>query len=100
MIPLSHLLLAAFALFAIGGTAVVLRRNIIVVLMGIELMLNAVNLSFIAFARYLDDGAGHMFVLMIFVVAAVEVAVGMAIIVNMFKLRQTISLDNLRELRA
>ena len=100
MIPLSHLLLVAFALFSIGAAAVVLRRNILVVLMGIELMLNAVNLSFVSFARYFDDGAGHMFVMMIFVVAAVEVAVGMAIVVNMFKLRQTISLDNLRELRA
>ncbi|MCK6527795.1 NADH-quinone oxidoreductase subunit NuoK [Myxococcota bacterium] len=99
MIPLAHLVFFASVLFVLGALAVVLRRNVIVVLMGIELMLNAVNLSFIGFSRYFADQAGHVFVLMVFVVAAVEVGVGIAIIVSLFKLRHTVSIDQFDQLR-
>jgi len=97
--PLEHLLAAAFVMLVIGATGVAVRRNLLVILMSIELMLNAVNLAFIGVARELGDHAGHVMVLMIFVVAAVEVAIGMAIVVNMFRHRDSISVDNFDLLR-
>jgi len=92
--PLEHLLGFAFALLVTGLAGVLIRRNLIVVLMSIELMLNGVNLAFISFAYELGDHGGHVMVLMVFVVAAVEVAVGMAIVVNMFRQRRSISVDS------
>ena len=97
--PLEHLLMLAFLLFAIGAAGVMIRRNILLVMMSIELMLNAVNLVFIGFARSLVDNGGHVMVMMIFVVAAVEVAVGMAIVVNMYRQRRTIGVDAFRAMR-
>ncbi len=97
--PLEHLLILAFLLFAIGAAGVVLRSNILLVMMSIELMLNAVNLVFIAFAHSLADNGGHVMVMMIFVVAAVEVAVGMAIVVNMYRQRRTIGVAAFRAMR-
>ena len=91
--PLNHLLLFAFLMFATGVGGVITRRNLLVVLMSVELMLNAVNLAFISFARYLGDQGGQVMVLMVFVVAAVEVAVGMAIVINMFRRRQSMNID-------
>ena len=99
IMPLSHLILVAFVLFSLGVMGVMIRRNIIVVLMSIELMLNAVNMVFISFSRYLGDDSSHILVLMVFVVAAVEVAVAVAIIINMFKLRRSVSIDRFSELR-
>ena len=99
MIPLGHLILVACVLFALGALGAILRRNVIVVLMSIELMLNAVNLSFVSFSRYVGDQAGHLFVLMVYVVAAVEVGVGIAIIVSMFKLKNSISIDQYNTLK-
>jgi len=93
MIPLEQLIALSFVLLCIGAAGVLMRRNLLVVLMSIELMLNATNLAFVAVARALGDTAGHVMVLMIFVVAAVEVAVGMAIVVNMFRQRDSISVD-------
>jgi len=97
--PLEHLLAVAFVLFIMGGAGVLARRNILIVMMSIELMLNAVNLVFIAFARTLADNGGHVMVMMIFVVAAVEIAVGMAIVVNMYRQRQDIGVDSFRIMR-
>ncbi len=97
--PLEHLLAIAFVLFAIGGAGVLARRNILIVMMSIELMLNAVNLVFVSFARTLADNGGQVMVMMIFVVAAVEIAVGMAIVVNMYRQRQTIGADGFRLMR-
>ena len=91
--PLNHLLMFSFLLFATGCAGVITRRNLIVVLMSIELMLNAVNLAFVSFARFFGDQGGQVMVLMIFVVAAVEVAVGMAIVINMFRRKQSMSID-------
>jgi len=97
--PLEHLLFVAFVLFATGGAGVLARRNILVVMMSIELMLNAVNLVFVAFARSLGDNGAHVMVMMIFVVAAVEIAIGMAIVVNMYRQRQSIGADAFRIMR-
>ena len=97
--PLEHLLIIAFVLFATGAAGVLTRRNLLIVMMSIELMLNAVNLVFIAFAHTLADNGGHVMVMMIFVVAAVEIAVGMAIVVNMYRQRRTIGADAFRLMR-
>jgi len=97
--PLDHLLIVAFALFVVGAAGVMVRRNLIVVLMSIELMLNAVNLAFVSFSRQLVDHDGQVMVLMIFVVAAVEVAIGMAIVVNMYRQKRSISVDVFHSMR-
>ena len=98
-VDLSHLILVSFVLFTLGVLGVIIRRNILVVLMSIELMLNAVNLSFISFSRFAVDDSAHILVLMVYVVAAAEVAVAVAIIINMFKLKKTVSIDGFAELR-
>jgi NADH-quinone oxidoreductase subunit K len=102
-VPLNaYLILSAF-LFTMGAIGVVVKRNPIVMFMCIELMLNAVNLSFLAFARYqtdlLSQVAGHVFVLFVFGVAAAEVAVGLGIITVMFRLRESIDVDEVTLLR-
>jgi NADH-quinone oxidoreductase subunit K len=97
--PLTFLLTVALVLLCIGAVGVVVRRNLLVVLMSVELMLNGVNLAFVSVARALGDGTGHVMVLMVFVVAAVEVAVGMAIVVNMYRQRRSIDLDSFHTMR-
>ena len=97
--PLDHLLVVAVTLLLTGAAGVLLRRNLLVVLMSIELMLNAVNLAFVSFARELGDNDAHVMVLMIFVVAAVEVAIGMAIVVNMYRQRRSIFVDDFHSMR-
>ncbi|GIV10081.1 MAG: NADH-quinone oxidoreductase subunit K [Fimbriimonadales bacterium] len=102
-VPLNaYLILSAF-LFVMGAIGVVVKRNPIVMFMCIELMLNAVNLSFLAFARYQTDllaqVSGHVFVLFVFGVAAAEVAVGLGIITVMFRLRESIDVDEVTLLR-
>lgn len=97
--PLEHLLGVAFVLFSIGATGVMVRRNLLVVLMSIELMLNATNLAFVSVSHEMGDTAGHVMVLMIFVVAAVEVAIGMAIVINMYRQRDSISVDAFTTMR-
>lgn len=89
----------SLVLFLLGVLGVIIRRNLLVILMSLELMLNAVNLALIAFARHHGNTEGHLLSMMIFVVAAAEVAIGIAIIVNLFKHRQTISLDRFVALR-
>jgi NADH-quinone oxidoreductase subunit K len=99
MISLSHYLVLAAALFTLGVMGVFVRRNAIVIFMCIELMLNAVNLTFIAIARYLHGLEGQIFVFFVMTVAAAEVAVGLAIIVVVFRRRETIRLDEIHVLR-
>ncbi|HDH24905.1 MAG TPA: NADH-quinone oxidoreductase subunit NuoK [Actinobacteria bacterium] len=89
----------AAALFVIGALGLLIRRNAIVMFMCIELMLNAVNLTFIAAGRQLRDLTGQLAVFFVLVVAAAEVVVGLAIIVAVFRNRQTTSVDELHELR-
>jgi NADH-quinone oxidoreductase subunit K len=95
MITLSHYLVLAAALFALGTMGVFVRRNAIVIFMCIELMLNAVNLTFIAFSRYLQTLDGQIFAFFVMTVAAAEVAVGLAIIVVIFRNRETVRVDEI-----
>ena len=92
------LLLSAF-LFCIGATGVLTRRNPLVVLLSLELMLNAGNLALIAFSRMLGDGEGQIFALIVMVVAACEVVVGLGLIVAMFRRRLPIDVDEVAEMR-
>lgn len=89
----------AGVLFSIGSAAVLLRRNAIVAFMGVELMLNAANLAFVAFSRMYGNVDGQVMAFFIMVVAAAEVVVGLAIIVALYRTRQSISLDIPAELK-
>ncbi|WP_454851493.1 NADH-quinone oxidoreductase subunit NuoK [Promicromonospora soli] len=94
----NYVVLAA-ALFAIGATTVLLRRNAIVVFMGVELMLNATNLAFVTFARMHGDVTGQVLAFFVMVVAAAEVVVGLAIIVTIFRTRRSASVDDVNLLK-
>ncbi len=98
-VPINHFLILAAILFGLGVVGVVSRRNAIIIFMSIELMLNAVNLTFISFSNYLNDIEGQIFVFMVMVVAAAEVAVGLAIIVAIFRLRETVHVDDIKLLK-
>lgn len=98
-IPISHFLILSAILFSLGVIGVTIRRNAIVIFMSIELMLNAVNLTFLAFSNYLNNVEGQIFVFMVMVVAAAEVAVGLAIIVAIFRLRETVHVDDIKLLK-
>lgn len=97
MIPISWYLIFAAALFCIGLFGVLARRNAIAILMGIELMLNAVNVNLVAFWRYATPEKinGQVFAVIVFAVAAAEVAVGLAIFISVYRLRGTISADEI-----
>ena len=95
MVSLNSYLVLSAVLFAIGVLGVLIRRNAVVIFMSIELMLNAVNLTLIAFSRYLNSMDGHVFVFMVMAVAAAEVAVGLAIIVAIFRTKGTINADEI-----
>ncbi len=98
-VPVSWYLVLSAMLFAIGAAGFVLRRNIITVFMCIELMLNAVNLTFIAFSHELKSVHGHIFTFFVMVVAAAEAAVGLAIILTVFKNRSTLNIDEVSTLK-
>jgi NADH-quinone oxidoreductase subunit K len=97
MIPLSWYLVLSAALFSIGLFGVLARRNAIAILLGIELMLNAVNVNLVAFWRYGDPAvmAGQVFAIIVFAVAAAEVAVGLALVISVYRRRNTIVADEL-----
>lgn len=99
MIPLSHLLALSITLFGLGAAGFVLRKNIITIFMSVELMLNAVNLAFLAFARHLGQVDGHIFVFFVIVVAAAEAAVGLAIIIAVSRHRDTLNIDELDSMK-
>jgi NADH-quinone oxidoreductase subunit K len=100
MIVLSHYLVLAAILFAIGVVGIFLnRKNLIVLLMAIELMLLAVNMNFVAFSHYLNDLAGQLFVFFILTVAAAESAIGLAILVVLFRNLSTIDVDEIDGLK-
>jgi NADH-quinone oxidoreductase subunit K len=94
----SYYLVLAAVLFGIGAVGLLVRRNVLVMFMCVELMLNAVNLTFVAFAKALNDAAGQVLVFFTLVVAAAEVAVGLAIIVAIFRRRRAATADDLRAL--
>ena len=93
MVPLGHYLVLSAILFAIGTTGVFLRRNLITVLLSIEIMLNAVNLTFIAFGRTLGAVEGQIIMFFVVTVAAAEAAVGLALVIAMFRHRETLVPD-------
>jgi NADH-quinone oxidoreductase subunit K len=105
MITLADYLIVSGILFATGFAGVMLRRNLIIILMSLELMLNAANLSLVAFSRYRVDASGlpnynaQVFVFFVITVAAAEVAVGLAIIVALYRMRQTTDVNNISSLK-
>jgi NADH-quinone oxidoreductase subunit K len=105
MITLGHYLIVSGALFVIGFAGVILRRNLIIILMSLELMLNAANLSLVAFSRFrvgptgLPDYNAQVFVFFIITVAAAEVAVGLAIFVALYRARQTTDIKDISTLK-
>ena len=99
MVPISYHLILSGILFTIGVTGVLLRRNIIIIFMSIELMLNAVNLSFVALARHFGSMDGQIIVFFVMSVAAAEVAVGLAIILLVFRGKETANADELNLMR-
>ena len=101
MIPLSRYLILAAALFCVGLFGVLARRNAVAILMGIELMLNAVNLNLLAFWRYLhsEQVSGQVFVIIVFAVAAAEAAVGLALINSIYRRRQTVAAEEIDMLK-
>ncbi len=99
MISLSSYLILSAALFTVGVLGFMLRRNIIVIFMSIELMLNAANLAFIAFSRYLNSMDGQIFVFFVMSVAAAEAAVGLAIIMAVFRTKETVNADELNVMK-
>jgi NADH-quinone oxidoreductase subunit K len=93
MVPTAYYLILGAVLFCIGIAAFLIRRNIITIFMSIELMLNAVNLTFVAFAHMWGQVSGQIFVFFVMVVAAAEAAVGLAIIIALFRARKTLNVD-------
>jgi len=99
MVPMSYLVGLSAVLFAIGVAGVILRRNVIVIFMSIEIMLNAVNLAFVALGRRLGSMDGQVIVFFVMTVAAAEAAVGLAIIISVFRNRETVNADELNLMR-
>ena len=99
VVPLPYILGLSVILFALGAIGVLIRRNILIILMCLEMMLNAVNLAFIGFADYFNAVDGQMFVFFVMTVAAAEVAVGLALVVAIFRQRATVDVDDLNILK-
>jgi NADH-quinone oxidoreductase subunit K len=98
-VPLSWFLILSAVLFALGAAGFLFRRNVITVFMSIELMLNAVNLTFVAFSYQLKQVNGHIFTFFVMVVAAAEAAVGLAIILAVFRNRGTLDIDDISSMK-
>ena len=99
MITATHYLVLSAALFTLGLVGVMVRRNVIIVLMSIELMLNAVNINLIAFSQLLQNAVGQVFAVFIIVVAAAEAAVGLGIILAFYRNKETVNIDEMNLLR-
>jgi NADH-quinone oxidoreductase subunit K len=99
MIPLEAYLILSAIMFIIGAVGVVTRRNAIIVFMSIELMLNSVNLTLVAFSAFLGDATGQVLVFFVMTVAAAEAAVGLAIVIALFRKKRTVSLDEINILK-
>ncbi len=98
-IPLHWFLIVAIILFAIGSAGVLARRNALTVLMSVEIMLNAVNLVFLAFARQWGDMHGHVMTFFVIAVAAAEAAIGLALVLGIFRHRKNVNLDEMNALK-
>jgi len=99
MLPVYYYLGLASILFIIGALGVLIRRNAIIIFMSIELMLNSANLAFVAYARYWQSMSGQIFVFFIMTVAAAEVAIGLALIVTIFRSKASIDVDQISSLK-
>ena len=98
-VPMEYYLILSAILFTIGCVGVMTRRNIIVILMSLELILNAVNINFVTFSYYLNNMTGRVFTLFTIAVAAAEVAIGLAIAVNLVRVRKTMEIDEIDTLK-
>ena len=99
VVPMSWYLILSAIVFVIGVVGVLVRRNALIIFMSVELMLNAANLAFVTFARYLNSLDGQVFVFFVMTVAAAEVAIGLALIVNLFRLRESVFVDEINLLK-
>ncbi len=99
LIPLNWLIALSAVVFTIGVVGVLVRRNALIIFMSVELMLNAANLAFVSFASHLKSLDGQIFVFFVMTVAAAEVAIGLAIIVQLFRLRETVFVDEIHLLK-
>ena len=95
IVPVEHVVILSLIIFSIGILGVLIRKNAIIIFMSIELMLNAVNLSLVGFSRYYNSVDGQVFVFLVMTLAAAEVAVGLAIIVSLFRNKKTINIDEI-----
>ena len=98
-VPLSYYLVLSGIVFVTGVVGVLLRRNIIIILLSVELMFNATNINFVAFSQYFHDVTGQVFVFFALTVAAAEVAVGLAIIIALYRAKSTINIDEFQLLK-
>ena len=99
MISLTHYLVLSAILFTIGVTGVLMRRNVIIILLSVELMLTAVNLNFIAFSHYVGNPVGQVFVFFVMTVAAAETALGLAIVIALFRNIETVNVDEINQMK-
>ena len=99
MITLSHYLVLSAILFTIGVTGVLMRRNVIIILISIELMLTAVNINFVAFSHYMENPVGQVFVFFVMTVAAAEATLGLAIVVALFRNLETVNVDEINQMK-
>jgi NADH-quinone oxidoreductase subunit K len=99
MVPASFYLILSAILFTLGAAGVLIRRNALVMFMSVELMLNAVNLTLVTYSRFLENVDGQIFVLLVMAVAAAEVAVGLAIVVSLFRHKETTDVDEINVLK-
>jgi NADH-quinone oxidoreductase subunit K len=99
MVPVNYYIILSAILFTIGVVGVLTRRNALIIFMSIELMLNAANLAFVAFGSFLQTFSGQIFVFFVIAVAAAEVAVGLALIVEIFKSKRSIDVDQMSSLK-
>jgi NADH-quinone oxidoreductase subunit K len=99
MVPVSYYLVLSAILFTLGAAGVLIRRNALVMFMSVEMMLNAVNLTLVAYSRLWDHVEGQVFVLLVMAVAAAEVAVGLAIVVALYRHKETADLDEIHLLK-
>ena len=99
MVPVDYYIILSAILFTIGALGVLIQRNPLIIFMSIELMLNAGNLSFVAFSNMYDSFNGQIFVFFVIAVAAAEVAVGLALIVEIFKTKKNINIDEMNSLK-
>ena len=98
-VGIEHYVVVSAILFALGLLGVILRRNLLIIYMGLELMLNAANLALVAFSRFNNNPDGQIFVFFIITVAAAEVAVGLALIVALYRKRQTVQVEDLARMK-